>query len=560
MNNLIINKLYIFSPNEKKAKMIPFTKGINIVTSSKVDGNKKGKSIILKSIFHTLGADSFFDDKWDTQRKIYVIDFSVNKGEYYICRCDRLFKIFNSDFNLLFKTIDRKDLAQFLYNIFNFAVELPNRTNDKLEVTSPVYNYLINYIDQDKMDCTKFNSFKSLQEYADYKTNTLYYHIGIFDNQYYTLIKDIEKFTVDEDKLTKEQSTIQEVIKRVKEGLDDFSFTGSFELLEIDLSQYNKEYDEIVTQLRKIRNTILDMRNNKIDIINMFKELKETDNTINIDIDKLNQHICPFCSTKLKDTTHLRVLKYNDSEDIRILYLDLEAQTMMIDKKIVDAEEKYKSISIRLKEYEDRIQINKKEVTDILKNKGMREILDKFTFDLGKTTDGLLKVINELNTLKKKKRIYDKKKKAVNETYAELMTADSILFGLQEIDTERFKNIENTFEAGGSNKPIATIIWYFNLLRVKYTFNADSIRFPMVLDSPNNVELDDEKRKELFEYLFKNADENTQLIISTLGFDSKDYLNIKINNIVNLENKKYSLLDENEYIEYEKILAKCNEN
>ena len=64
-----------------------------------------------------------------------------------------------------------------------------------------------------------------------------------------------------------------------------------------------------------------------------------------------------------------------------------------------------------------------------------------------------------------------------------VMTADRISFVLQEIDVKRFENIELTFEAGGSHKPIATVIWYFNLLRLKAEFNKDSIRFPIVLEN-----------------------------------------------------------------------------
>lgn len=140
------------------------------------------------------------------------------------------------------------------------------------------------------------------------------------------------------------------------------------------------------------------------------------------------------------------------------------------------------------------------------------------------------------------------------------MTADRFSFGLQEIDVKRFNNIELTFEAGGSNKPIATVIWYFNLLRLKTEFNEDSIRFPIVLDSPNNVELDDGKRKELFEYLFANSDINTQMIISTLGFAESDYPDAKIDNIIVLENPKYSLLSKQDYREYFEILAMCNQD
>lgn len=128
--------------------------------------------------------------------------------------------------------------------------------------------------------------------------------------------------------------------------------------------------------------------------------------------------------------------------------------------------------------------------------------------------------------------MYDLKKKDVNKKYSELITADRFSFPLQEIDVKCFENIELTFEAGDSNKPIATVIWYFNLLRLKTEFNKDSIRFPIIWDNPNNMELDDGKRKELFEYLFANSDKNTQMIISTLGFTESDYPDATIDNII----------------------------
>ena len=146
MKNLMVNHLYIFSPSEKRAKHIAFSSGINIITSSKVDGNKKGKSVILKSIYHTLGADSFFDDKWNSNSKVYVLQFSIGEIKYFICRHARLFKIFDFEGNLLFKTVARKELAKYLGGLFDFSVKLPNRTDDRLEITSPVYNYILNYV------------------------------------------------------------------------------------------------------------------------------------------------------------------------------------------------------------------------------------------------------------------------------------------------------------------------------------------------------------------------------------------------------------------------------
>lgn len=550
------NHLYIFSPSEKKAKHIAFTSGINVVTSSKADGNKKGKSIILKSIYHTLGADSFFDDKWNSDSKVYILQFSIERVEYYICRHCRLFKIFNFQGDLCFKTVDRKELAIYLDGLFDFSVKLPNRIDDRLETTSPVYNYILNYLDQDKMDGTRFNSFRALGEYKDYKANTVYYHLGVFEEKYYMIIKDIEMAQEEGDMLTKEHDSIHQVISRIKESIHESDIPSSdFSVLQQDLSEYTAEYNTIVSDLRKTRNALIKLRNDQEETSQMLSNLRGIDKQIESDIQKLNDHTCPYCSHALEDTTSHRIVKYNDSEDIHILTFDLQAQLVELEKKIWDTENKYQKMSTRLQSYEESIDIGHTEISDILKAKSLREILDKFKLDIGTVSVKLASNNQKLVLLKKQRKVYDLKKKEVNKKYSEIMTVDRLSFGLQEIDVKRFDNIELTFEAGGSNKPIATVIWYFNLLRLKTEFNKDSIRFPIVLDSPNNVELDDGKRQELFKYLFATSDKNTQMIISTLGFTESDYPDAEIDNIIVLENPKYSLLSEEDYITHFQILA-----
>lgn len=84
MHKLVVNGLYLFSIKEKKAKYVSFADGINVITSSKDNGTKRGKSVIMKSIYHTLGADCIFEDKWNINDKVSILDFSVDTKEYYI--------------------------------------------------------------------------------------------------------------------------------------------------------------------------------------------------------------------------------------------------------------------------------------------------------------------------------------------------------------------------------------------------------------------------------------------------------------------------------------------
>ena len=161
MSKLIFNKLYIFSSPDKMARVIEFAAGKTMITSNSIDGTNRGKSAIMKSLYHAMGADCSFDDKWDDSGKVYILRFFVDSIEFYIFRQSNLFKLFDANKNVIFKTISRRELSEQLNNIFNFAVKLPARQNSnseateddeesqRLEITPPAYNYLLYFVDQD---------------------------------------------------------------------------------------------------------------------------------------------------------------------------------------------------------------------------------------------------------------------------------------------------------------------------------------------------------------------------------------------------------------------------
>ncbi len=131
MNKLVIEKLLIFEPKSKRGKEVCFNDGINVITSSQKDGNKVGKSIIMKSIYHALGADCYFDDMWTESHKLYYIDFTVNNMKYSIYRNQRLFKVYKNS-ELILATVDRNELSELLSEIYDFKVMLPNRSENEL--------------------------------------------------------------------------------------------------------------------------------------------------------------------------------------------------------------------------------------------------------------------------------------------------------------------------------------------------------------------------------------------------------------------------------------------
>lgn len=545
MNSLFVNSLYIFDYKNKIAKNVNFEHGINIITSDKLRGNDVGKSILLKSIYHTLGADSIFDDKWQDDIKTYIVDINVYDNKYYVYRRESLFKVFNESFERLFTTNNRQDLGNYLSGIYKFKVMLPDRENEALEIAPPVYSYLINYIDQDKMDGTTFASFNSLGQYSKYKENVIYTHFGLFDDIYYNAVKTCEKLKSSIKDKKSEKELIKNMLKKVDIYLSGLDAPDDINILNIELEDMKEEYYDIVVNLQKIKNNLIKIRNEKTDLELNIKEIETT---------KKEQEKKWRNNSLDKSDLDLKITYSNQIEDLITIKDDLEIMILKCNKDLNKRENEYKNLLGKLSIYEEKMNINNQYISDVLKHKGYLKAKDDLLIDLKDIETSIEDLQTNFNKYDKIVKNYNSKKKEVNKTYENLMLECKKNFGLKEIKDDRFKNIGTNFKARGSNKPISTIIWYFNLLKVKYDYNKETIKFPLILDSPNNVELDDEKRISLFEYIFKNNIEDTQLIVSTLGFNKYDYKDINFNNIIELNNDKYSLLNKEDYDKNKHIL------
>jgi len=558
MNNLLVNKLYIFSIPDKKARVFDFSKGINVITSSGKDGNKVGKSIILKSIYHTLGADCFFDGKWDSENKVYIIEISIRGESYQIYRYDKLFKIFHN-YILKYITESRHELGEYYSDIFNFAVQLPNRLEDKLEITPPAYFFALNFIDQDKMDGPSFDSFSNLTQYKKYKENLLYSHFDVFNEKYYSLIKTQEKLKEDQTNVQNNLAMLSSFVEKIKTDILDVDFSSSLEALNKELDFHKSKYADIIKKLSKIKEQLIRYRNEKEKLSLELENLNDSKNSITKDIGKIKKHVCPVCESELSDNTIIRAKKYNSLEDIILLSNDLEMELKKIDRHIEQEKEKYQEQLQVLNSYQDKLGTNKTEIKEIVKQQGAIEIRDKMFNELGIVQANLKSIDTELKAIGKALKQYSDTKKSINQKYYKLMISDKVKFNLKEIKNENLENISKTYKAQGSNRNIATIIWYYNLLKIKAEYNPDSIRFPVVVDSPTDVELDNEKKHVFWDYIFTNICEHTQLIVSTLGFDVDKYKKY-VDSIITISTPKYSLLTNEDYEKYKHFLLRLNDN
>lgn len=554
MSKLTFKTLYIFSSSEKKAKVVNFSTGTNIITSSSVDGTKRGKSLITKCLYHTMGADCFFEPIWESRDKTYILHFDISGKEYYMYRCNTLFKLFDANKSVIFKTVNRNELGEKLKDVFDFAVQLPKRGEEKLEITPPAYSYLLYFLDQDRILGTQFASFDNLGQYPDFKENVLYYHFGALDERYYEIERQLEKIHEETKTAEKKKEVSEGMYEKVISSIRNVSYTQSLELLERDVERTKDKYVSIANALSKARTTLINLRNEKAEIFASLDTLKMFDRDNEKQIKALNNHVCPFCNSLLDDTVALRVTKYGTAEDIILLSNNMQIAVGELERKIERQENEYRKWLNELRKYEDSLAKKHGQIDDVLAHKGYIEIKDDIIQELQNLREEIDCLSKQELDLKAEERSYIETKNKINTRYYELMISAKNQFNLEEIKENSFEKITSSFKGGGSNKPIATIIWYLNLLKLRKEFNPSAIDFPVVFDSPNNAETDLEKKGQLYRYIVEAVPKDNQLIVSGIGYEDEETFGVSFDTVIRLDNEKYHLLSDEDYAIYSPLL------
>lgn len=542
---LVFRQLFLFSPSEKKAKAIDFIDGINIITSSQEDGTDRGKSVIMRSLFHCLGAEGCFEKNWRNRDKVYVLRFSIDDRTFYIYRSVELYKFFDEDKKLLFTSVSSRDLSEKLFQYTRFAVQLPNR-NDKLEVTPPAYNYLPFFIDQDHYEGNEYASFSKLSQYANFRENVLFYQLGAYDEEYFNIIKQR-----DQVKDHKEENEIQlEMYRTILDSLNKkmvgTSFSSEFEAMQRDVRLFQDEYATVLNKLGASKKKLIELRNSLVETERMLREIEEVTETGEHKIKKLRSHVCPECGSQLKDTIQLKSKNYNIIEDAIAIKNELQVVLLESQQKIEKEEAIYKDLLSQMRMYEEKIHVNRVEADSVLKQKGMAELRDEIVSELERIGQIVRADDEEIGLLTKKIKEYGEKKKAIESAYYEYMITARTKFGINELSPESFKKLTYAVKASGSNKNVATIMWYIAVLELRKRFNSGAIRYPVVFDSINNVETDNEKKYGLVQYVVEKCEEE-QLVLSLLGYKKGDIDTERPINIIELTNEKYMLLDKESY-------------
>lgn len=545
---LIFNKLIIIDHIEKVAKIQEFKKGINIVTSNDNGiGNYKGKSTLLKSIFHSLGADAKFDNSkgWEVRNKyFYILDFTLNDNSYKIMRFNNLFIIFKDSISI-YKTINREELSNYLSHLFNMKIFLKESKTKQYKQAQPFAYYCLNFIDQKSYVGCGFDSFDRMYQYSTIYKDLIYAHLGLDNSKLSTLI---DKININKEKLKNynvQLDLCSKILEKLKNNVNSSPTFENLDTIKIELEKNKNEYNKLIEKYNNIKYKLFELNNHKtllenslLSVQNCIKEKNKKD------ISVLTKHTCPLCMNEINNYNEVFFKRVKSSDAIQIQYVSLQEEIAEVSRKIDFELNKYKELEENIEKFEKQITQENKTIEDKIVSMGLKKyqenIMTEYS-ELFNKTDKINKLIDE--DTKEERKLFKEINK-LNDEYEKIFTKLLLKYNVSIINHDSKFKLDIPIKC--SDLHLLSVFWIMSLNILKRSHNNLGLFLPFVLDDPTDRDFDKNNVDAIFDLIFDNNDVFQQIILSKVDFDFSKYTDYDINHI-QINNELYKLLNEEDY-------------
>ena len=547
MDRIIFKSVEIIDPINKKYINKNFIDGINLVTSKETS---RGKSSLIRALYHSMGANSCYDKKFKSNDKIFIIKFSSGDNYYQIIRYKNIYFCYKNE-NLIKKVInDYKELSRFYETEFDIAVYLTDK-NNKFDIAPIAFSFIPYVLDQDNSWKSNNLPFNNMGQFLDAKRIDLYYfHLNVLNLNYYRINRD--KIITEQriNSLKKQVELILEEIKNLKEynnakdvviNLNDAKV--NLENMKNELTKFIEENNKIQGELLAIENRLIILNSQKDEIEKILDELLKDKNQI------LSTKIkCPECRTEidlseydeLKNSYTVEFLK----ENLKNIRFDIEA----LSKNRTSVREKYFDSVSNVEKIKNDYNSNNNLFEKYVSLNAIQKMLNKKEEYAASVIDEINKLDDDLIDLKLRVDKYSMQKTLCGAEFKQKYLDKLTRLGVRNItknDLMPFRKII----LSGSQDPRSALSFYLAFLEMKRDYNPSNFNLPLIVDSPFEGDPDQYNKQDIVNDILSFYTFGEQMIIGLRN--ANEYFN-NINypvNIIELENEKDSLLSS---IEFEK--------
>lgn len=307
MSEMYFKSILIADIVSHKARFQQFQKGLNVITST---NNHVGKSSLLKSLYHTLGANVKYDSVWNVNNKLFVLDFCVDNIDYRIVRQIKSFAVFKGEELILVTSKVMSELAPLLEKIFHFGIYLDSKKDGRVTLAPPVFTFLPYYIDQDNGWSELYGSFQNQEQYKKHdRMKSLYYHLSIYTKSAVELMAQRDKLQEELDTLKTDATKLLDIIEALTDEIQGIVPADDVAQFDKNIQISKNKIRTLVKQIGEKRNRIqeleisLEQHEHQLQVITEYHTIAKTAQSNQ----EIFTHSCPRCGYLYDDEIYNRV-------------------------------------------------------------------------------------------------------------------------------------------------------------------------------------------------------------------------------------------------------------
>ena len=529
VRNLIFQNIWILSKAEKKGICLSLSPTVNLLTGK----NDVGKSTLVKSLYHCLGADTpqLNNSVWKRANPVYCVQVEIGGETFYILRDEKYFGVFDDRRELVSRhngITGPNGIARFINPRIRFNIELERQTNSILGRAGPAFYFLPFYIDQDEGWSTSWSSFVGLRQFSNYRKLMIEYHLGVRSQKYYDARKkdlELQQQLLDvEGERVSMQAARDSVQKRKQRSQVDLDPAAFRQEMEEAVDQYNVVYDkqqEVLSRLkdaRNQRNTIdseIELMRRAIAELEADYRYAESPETPEI-VD------CPTCGSEFTNSFVERFGILDDIDHCHALVDQWMKRRSAASDHLREIESEYDQVSKQLSEVEAILARRKQNVTlsEVIASEGMKEMVKSLNNDIEQILgreQGIQKLIDEnAEGLK----IDSKRKKEIVAWYRARMKEFLNALNVGVLSEDDYKALDRQIKSNalGSDLPRSLLAQYFAFLHTMNEFNT-FVMCPLIIDSPFQQEQDPTNKEAILNFILSKRLVDQQMILATISLE-----------------------------------------
>jgi hypothetical protein len=520
-------------------------------------------------IFWSLGCNPELDSTWINLDCKAMIDFEVDKTDYTILRYKDLVSLRKGNDPVIQYPKITGEFAIKLAEIFGFKALLLNR-DGKPETPPPAYYFLPFYIDQKKSWSKAWNNFQNLEQYANWQSTIIKYHIGLLGPEHFEI--ETTKYLKKEEQLvaTQEVAKVDTALEVVFKNIPDLNTSideNEFEKLTSDirteLSSLASKQESVLTKLSQLETDRVYLEHQKGISERIITEL---DKDYVFAVERIDHDFleCPLCGevhqNSLVNRASILTDKKQAENQLETINNSLKQTISKLAKCADELVEIRNGISVMNDKYVIEEKDSKINLNCIIENVAGNSIRKTV---MQTKTDNLAiekRLENEIKQLKKDQKdlISEELQKDIFDDfiltlvgYVKILQAESV--NIATIDSP-LKYSQMIKEGGAADGARAVLGYYLTIYSLVEKYGSE-VKAPLVIDTPNQQEQSFTNYSSIVDLITNKLPKDSQIILCAMENSQLDPFKQKAN-VIQLD--KDRLLSKSKYAEVKKVFDAFN--